>query len=124
MNDHKLIVADFELAKATQTTHDGNLTESPLIARLTHSMNDHFSKEERVLFPLLGRFLGSNICDKLRGEHTEMMRIASQPNDEVLLRKEPFDHLGDLLRAHFATEENVIFWYLDVRRLTEQTITD
>ena len=119
MNDHKLIVADFELAAATKRANGGDLNQSPLMAHLTHSMSEHFRKEEHVLFPLLSRYLGSEICERLSGEHAEMMRIASPPNGENSSRDESFSHLGELLRAHFATEENVIFWYLDVRKLTD-----
>ena len=119
MNDHKLIVADFELANARRGTHEGDLNQSSLMTRLTHSMSEHFSKEERVLFPLISRYLGSAIWERLSGEHAEMMRIASRPNGDISSRDESFSHLGELLRAHFATEENVIFWYLDVRKLTD-----
>jgi iron-sulfur cluster repair protein YtfE (RIC family) len=122
IHDHKLIVADFELlrVKARVPETSGPPNETILSNRLTQSLHEHFSKEERFLFPLISRYLGSPVCDELRRECTEIMKIARATGEQRSPLQESFARLEMLLQAHIAREENVLFWYLDVRGLTEE----
>ena len=116
MSEHKLIVADFELLMTSMRPHEGDdpSDKAVLFHRLAQSLNEHFMKEERILFPLLTRSLGSAVCDKLRTEHAEMMTIAMNSNEHLSPPEESLWQLGRLLQAHISMEENVLFWYLDV----------
>lgn len=87
--------------------------------QLAESLNEHFKKEEQLLFPLLKRSLGSNICDRLKNEHAEIMNIAKKLSTEARPVEESFSHLEQLFQGHISTEENVLFWYLDVQQPTE-----
>jgi hemerythrin-like domain-containing protein len=116
MGEHKLIVADFELLMTSVQLPQGNgpPDKAALFHRLAQSLNEHFMKEERLLFPLLTRWIGSRICVKLRNEHAEMMAIATNSNKHLSPPEESLWQLGRLLHAHIWTEENILFWYLDV----------
>jgi hypothetical protein len=70
------------------------------------------------LVPLLNRALGSDICDRLNGEHAEIMSIAKRLSAQTGQHEERFTHLEQLFRAHISTEENVLFWYLELQRPT------
>ena len=122
MSDHKLIVADFELlmTRVIQPQGDASSDRAVLFNRLAQSLNEHFMKEECLLFPLLTHSLGSTVCDKLRGEHAEMMAIATNSNEHLSPLEESLWQLGRLLQAHISTEENVLFWYIDVHGLTDE----
>jgi iron-sulfur cluster repair protein YtfE (RIC family) len=122
IHDHKLIVADFELlrVRARVLETGGPTNEAILSNRLTQSLHEHFRKEELLLFPLVSQYLGSPVCDELRRECTEIMNIARATSGKSSFLQESFAQLEMLLQAHIAREENVLFWYLDVRGLTEE----
>jgi iron-sulfur cluster repair protein YtfE (RIC family) len=44
-------------------------SEAIRFTKLAESLNKHFKREEQILFPILGRSLGSDICDRLKNEH-------------------------------------------------------
>ena len=121
IHDHKLIVADFELlrVKARVPETSGSPSEATLSNRLAQSLHEHFRKEERLLFPLISRYLGQPVCDELRNECAEILKIARSTGEQTSPLQESFARLEMLLQAHIAREENVLFWYLDVRGLTE-----
>jgi len=87
--------------------------------QLVESINNHFRREEQLLFPVLDHALGSAIRDRLRGEHAEITSIAMKLSRETRLPEESFSKLEELFRAHTSTEENVLFWYLDLLQPTE-----
>jgi len=121
IHDHKLIVADFELlrVKARVPETSGSPSEATASNRLAQSLREHFRKEERLLFPLISRYLGPPVCDELRRECTEILKIAGSIGEQNSPLQESFAQLEMLLQAHIAREENVLFWYLDVRGLAE-----
>ena len=114
-NDHRSIVRDLELLRAIakRTKPNGRRAEVILFNRIARSLDEHFRKEEQLLFPLVGSSLGLNACDTLRREHLKILNIAK-------IRKrvrplESFARLEQLLRAHISTEENVLFWYVELQ---------
>jgi iron-sulfur cluster repair protein YtfE (RIC family) len=89
-----------------------------LFTQLAESLNEHFKREEQLLFPLLSRSLGSGICDRLKNEHEEILSTAKKFSVQTRPLEESFSHLEQLFRAHISTEENVLFWYLDLKQPT------
>jgi iron-sulfur cluster repair protein YtfE (RIC family) len=93
----------------------GNLSgETVLFTQLAASLDEHFRREEKLLFPILSRSLGSGILDRLNSEHAEIISLAKKMNAQDSSLEESFSHLEQLFRAHISTEENVLFWYLDL----------
>jgi hemerythrin-like domain-containing protein len=119
MDDHRLIVADLELLKTNRKREGGQSDEGNLLGRLAQSLNEHFSKEERLLFPLLNRSLGSTVCNKLSEENAEMLSVVRNDGGQVSASEESLGRLEQLLKSHISTEENVLFWYLDAQGLTD-----
>jgi len=115
-NDHKAIVRDLERlsTKAKLEVRDRS-GEAMLFTSLRESLNDHFRREEQILFPLLSRSLGSAVCDKLNNEHAEMLRIAKL-TEQTISFEEHVAQLKQLFHAHMSIEENVLLWYLDVQQ--------
>ena len=119
-NEHREISRDLERLRAR--ARESEIAQSSRIMyfnQLAESISDHFRKEEQFLFPVLDRALGSAICDRLRGEHAEITSIAKKLSQETRLPEESFSKLEELFRAHTSTEENVLFWYLDLKQPTE-----
>ena len=120
-NEHREISRDLEglRARARESEVVAQSSRIMYFNQLTESINDHFRREEQLLFPVLDRALGSAICDRLRGEHAEITSIAKKLSQETRLPEESFSKLEELFRAHTSTEENVLFWYLDLKQPTE-----
>jgi iron-sulfur cluster repair protein YtfE (RIC family) len=91
-------------------------SDAKLFAQLAGSLDEHFRKEEQLLFPILGRSLGSDICERLSNEHAEIVNITRNLSAQTRPLEESFNHLEQLFRAHTSTEENVLFWYLDLQQ--------
>jgi iron-sulfur cluster repair protein YtfE (RIC family) len=89
--------------------------EATLLIQLAESLNEHFRSEEQHLFPLLSSCLGSGICDRLNNEHAEILSIAKKLSVQTRPPEESLSHLEQLFCAHISTEENVLFWYLDLQ---------
>jgi iron-sulfur cluster repair protein YtfE (RIC family) len=117
-NDHRLIARNLDSLRARARHFEANSRSGDIIAfnRLEQTLDEHFRKEERLLYPLLNRSLGSSVCDKLRAEHSEIMTLARRSTKEALPLEESFSQLAHLLHAHMSTEENVLFWYLDIQQ--------
>ena len=120
-NEHREISRDLERlrAHARDSKVVAQSSRTMYFNQLAESINDHFRREEQMLFPVLDRALGSAICDRLRGEHAEITSIAKKLSQETRLPEESFSKLEELFRAHTSTEENVLFWYLDLQQPTE-----
>jgi iron-sulfur cluster repair protein YtfE (RIC family) len=103
-------------ARARHFEAEGRSNYITAFNSLEQTLNEHFRKEERLLYPLLNRSLGSPVCDKLRAEHSEIMTLAKRSTKEALPLEESFSQLTQLLHAHMSTEENVLFWYLDMQK--------
>jgi hemerythrin-like domain-containing protein len=117
MDDHRLILADFEMLRVRTQQRTNGRSQSILFDRLAKSLGEHFVKEERLLFPLLNRYLGSTVCNQLSTENTEMISLAKHRGEQG--SGESFTRLEKLLQKHVSTEENVLFWYLDVQHQTD-----
>jgi len=120
--DHKEIVLQLDLLKASLTLVERNL--KPTIIRLQRLFAQHCAEEERRLYPLLSRYLNSNVCDLLTQEHeaiSNTMRKAAEQirGDGKATHWESISELDQLLRSHFSKEENVLFWYLDAQQVYE-----
>ena len=119
MDDHRLILADFELLRASAQHKTNQPSQDMFLGSLEKSLGDHFQKEERLLFPLLLHSLGPTIRNQLNTENQEMLTIAKNLNSQSSSPEEPFKRLEKLLRTHISMEENVLFWYLDVQGVTD-----
>jgi hemerythrin-like domain-containing protein len=115
-NEHRSIVHDLQFLIAKVGQPPGRFNEITAFDRLARSLNDHFRKEEQLLFPRLNRSLGSVVCDRLASEHVEIMSLVKQlgPVGESCTR------LEKLLQAHISVEENVLFWYIDLQGGSER----
>ncbi len=119
-NDHKAITHDLGRLRASAGKMEvgDRSSEAMLFTELAEALDEHFKREEQLLFPMLSRSLGSGICDRLKNEHAEILSIAKKLN--VKTRPlESFSNLEQLFHAHISTEENVLFWYLDLQQPTE-----
>jgi iron-sulfur cluster repair protein YtfE (RIC family) len=108
-----------ERLTAGQSEIDGSSYGTTSCVKLAESLDEHFRREEQFLFPILDRSLGSAICDRLKGEHAEIMNTVKKLNQQLNPLKELFNHLEQMFRAHISTEENVLFWYLDLQKPTQ-----
>ena len=119
--DHAEIVRQLDLLKATPTRDvDGNSKPTIICVRLQQLFAEHCAKEQRLLYPLLSRYLDADVCKLLTQEHEEIsnkMRKAAEQirGDGKPAHWESMSQLDQLLRSHFSKEENVLFWYLDVQ---------
>jgi hemerythrin-like domain-containing protein len=86
-----------------------------LFSQLAEGLKKHFRKEEQLLFPLLGRSLGWGVCTKLKQEYAEIIDIAKKLSTQTGAGEDSFSYLEELFSAHISTEENVLFWYLDLQ---------
>jgi hemerythrin-like domain-containing protein len=120
-NEHRVITRDLGRLRASPGKLEvgDRSTEAMLFTQLAESLNEHFRIEEQLLFPLLSRSLGSDICDRLNNEHAEILSIAKKMSVQTRPLEESLSHMEQLFRAHISTEENVLFWYLDLQQSTE-----
>ena len=121
-DDHNEIVEQLNLLKATSKLVEHN--SKPAVIRLQQLFAQHCAKEERLLYPLLGRYLNSNVCNLLTQEHEAISNIIRKAakqfrGDGRATHWESMSELDQLLRSHFSKEENVLFWYLDVQQVYE-----
>jgi iron-sulfur cluster repair protein YtfE (RIC family) len=119
--EHRAITRDLERLKTGAGKLEAKYPsgEATDFIQLAESLDEHFKKEEQLLFPFLGRFLGSKICYKLNNEHAEIIEIARKLGLQIHPAEESVNHLEQLVRAHISIEENVLFWYFDVQQPTE-----
>ena len=83
--------------------------------RLEELFIQHRTKEERVLFPLLQRYLGACVCEGIGLEHDRISDLIRKVSTQVSHGdKSSIPQLNLLLRGHFSREENVLFWYLNL----------
>lgn len=121
-SEHKTITRDLGRLRPRGGKLDigSRSAEAMLFTQLAESLNEHFRREEQLLFPLLSRSLGSGICHRLRDEHAEILSIARKlSRTQTRPLEESINHLEQLFRAHISTEENVLFWYLDLQQPIE-----
>ena len=115
--EHRVITQHFEqLRTNTVETENNGSNRKTLYGQLAESLNNHFRREEQLLFPALGLSLGSAICNRLREEHGEITNIATKLSRSDTGSQESCGQLEQLFRAHISTEENVLFWYLDLQQ--------
>ena len=117
-NEHRAITRDLGRLRTNAKESELNplSSDAKLFAQLAGSLDEHFRKEEQLLFPILGRSLGSDICERLSNEHAEIVNITRNLSAQTRPLEESFNHLEQLFRAHTSTEENVLFWYLDLQQ--------
>jgi iron-sulfur cluster repair protein YtfE (RIC family) len=94
-------------------------SEPALISQLADLLEEHFRREGLLLIPILRRSLGSDICDRLRNEETEIMSTAKGLCVQNRLLEQDFSQLEQMFSTHVATEENVLFWYLSLQESGE-----
>lgn len=115
-NDHETIVRQVGLLLPSASLVNSEISNA-LLRRLELLLREHFTKEENHLYPLLGQYLDSSVCEALTLEHENILSTATQlveSIDDGQTGVEVASQLNQLLRAHFSKEENVLFWYLDL----------
>ncbi len=92
--------------------------------RLGKLVADHQREEERVLIPIVDRYLDSTASDSIRREHQEILEALQRVNGKLTRvnrpaqnesRRAAFKLASDfevLAREHFSHEENVIYWFV------------
>lgn len=117
--EHKEIVRQSNLLKTKLVEGNSKLTN--ICIRLQQLFAQHCAKEQHLLYPLLSRYLDSNVCKLLTQEHKEinnaMRKATEQIRGDSKVAYEGSSRLDQLLRSHFSKEENVLFWYLDLQLL-------
>lgn len=122
--DHKEIVRQLDLLKATPKLVEGKSKPTTICIRLQQLFAQHCTKEQRLLYPLLSRYLNSNVCKLLTQEHkaiSNTMRKAAEQIRGKATHWESMLELDQMLHSHFSKEENVLFWYLDVQLVYPQS---
>ena len=116
-NDHRAITRYLGRLRATGGKSEVECSSggAMLLAHLIGSLSEHFKREEQFLFPMLSRSLGSGICDRLNDEHAVILRVAKELSAQTRPLEEQLTYLKQLFRTHISTEENVLFWYLDLQ---------
>jgi len=122
MDDHRLILADFEMLRVRTQQGTDEQTQIILFDRLTKSLGEHFMKEERLLLPFLNRYLSNTVCNQLTTANTEIISLTKDQGNQSPPSEESFSRLEKLLQTHVSTEENVLFWYLDVQHPTDSKL--
>ena len=117
---HKEIVRQLDLLKATSELVEDISKLTIICIRLQQLFAQHCAKEQHLLYPLLSRYLDSNVSKLLTQEHKEirntMRKIAEHVrSDAKATHWESMSQLDQLMRTHFSKEENVLFWYLDLQ---------
>ena len=119
-NDHRAITRDLgRLRESAGKLEVNDRSTEAVLFKFAESLNEHFRREEQLLFPLLSRSLGSGICDRLNNEHAEILGVAKKLSVQAQPLEESLSHLEQLFGTHISTEENVLFWYLDLQQPTE-----
>lgn len=129
--DHQTILHECKLLStmARKTTdssagEDGGVQEAvACIRRLSSLLNDHQAREERVMIPIVERRFDSEVSETMRKEHLHIMELLGILEETITapivwLNKslgsptlERVTEFDSFLRAHFAREENVLFWF-------------
>ena len=96
------------------------------LARLERLVTQHQKEEERILIPIVDRYLDSHASKSIHREHLEMVKtlrqvrarltqvgVSDQPKSLEAFFKSAavFDSVA---REHFLHEENVIFWFATI----------
>ena len=96
---------------------------STQLARLERLVTQHQKEEERILIPIVDRYLDSHASKSIHREHLEMvktLRLVRERLTQVEVSDQPksleaffksavtFDSVA---REHFLHEENVIYWF-------------
>jgi hemerythrin-like domain-containing protein len=90
-------------------------------ARLTKLVAEHRREEERILFPIVDKYLDSSASETIRCEHTEILEALQKLNGKLLQvngsdesRRRFFQSATEfeaMAREQFSREENVIYWF-------------
>jgi len=93
------------------------------LARLERLVTQHQKEEERILIPIVDRYLDSHASKSIHREHLEMvktLRLVRERLTQVEVSDQPksleaffksavtFDSVA---HEHFLHEENVIYWF-------------
>jgi len=118
--EHRAIAYRFEQLRANVREIENNTSSrKTLYGQLAESLNYHFRREEELMFPKLDLSLGSAVSSRLRKEHAEILNITASLSVSDPEGRDSFGQLERLFRVHISTEENVLFWYLDLLDLQQ-----
>ncbi|MGA2791546.1 MAG: hemerythrin domain-containing protein [Candidatus Bathyarchaeia archaeon] len=118
--DHKEILRQLDLLKVTRKLVRSNSKPTIICIHLQQLFAQHCAREQRFLYPLLSRYLDSNVCKLLTQEHEALSNAMRKAVEQIRGNGkdtywESMSQLDQMLRSHFSKEENVLFWYLDVQ---------
>lgn len=107
------------------TTVDEKLARKAIscIQRLRSFLTDHQSREEAILIPIVRERFDSEVSAAVSKEHVQILELVRRLEEKIAppgtgLNSNTDNSIPDLLtkfdsfvRAHFAREENVLFWF-------------
>ena len=93
------------------------------LARLNKLVTEHQKEEERILIPILNKYLDSNASESMRVQNEEVSVALRQLNTKLTQansshqeesRRAMFKFASEfdsIAREHFSREENVTYWF-------------
>ena len=124
--EHRNLISIVQDVESDQTSLKSGILKADTkqrIEKLTEFLQKHITKEEQVLFPVLSRKGGMDrmVINAMHLEHkkisAELSRVSSHldkaPLSQALLTSLYWTF--DLLRAHISKEDNVLFWFAEIK---------
>ena len=116
-NDHYTIRKTANTLKPSRKLAKTN-DNSETLHRLSHLEQlfaKHCEKEQRILYPLIHKYLDAVICEEIDQEHKKISSLLQKMIHRTRSPVSSISLLNRLLSSHFSREENVLFWYLNIR---------
>jgi len=89
-----------------KNSHASRNLESRYFIRLRKLVAEHQREEERVLIPIVDKYIDTKTSETMRREHTEIWK--------ALQKLSTFQSVAEfevMARDQFSREENVIYWF-------------
>ena len=129
--EHAIIINEIDLLLTTLKGHGRTQARSKKCVakttmhcvRLENLLSKHQMKEERVLVPIIAKYLDTDITAKTINEHRDMSSSLREIKNAITALELDTDYASlesvaktvkkfeFLIREHFSREENVIFWF-------------
>ena len=112
------------LLESMKRTGNKELSKTMVVRDFTHLkklVNEHQMKEEKILIPIVDKYLDTKASESIRSEHKELSQTLLQLNGKLNrincsneARRafvKSITEFNLIARKHFSREENVIYWY-------------
>lgn len=113
---HELECLIEDVQQCPDSQYDADTLKAAICDFGSH-LRQHTGSEEKELFPLLTKRLGSSdVIKVIEEEHTQLnkavMTVAAQPRES---RPELLADILEYLKRHVSKEENVLFWLAEIK---------